>query len=184
MLPIYISYGGTTSLGAGGAGRECFTSPFLSWYNVTKPILMAIVGCLLFAQGSHPVGRLLHVNVVVYLTYLHCSCPMFQNCCSTRKVHGGQRRKTVIHCTAILFNNALLQQTLAGRAKRRNFSSPQTCTSDVFVSNKPVKESGTSYAFILGQLRSVTPAIVDTEADNGQYHYRYPYTDIVLVDVI
>ena len=31
---------------------------------------------------------------------------------------------------------------------------------------------------------TVTPAIVDTEADNGQYHYRLPYTDIVLVDVI
>ena len=92
-------------------------------------------------------GRLLHVNVVVYLTYLHCSCPIFQNCCSSRKVHGGQRRKTVIHRTAILFNNALLQQTLAGRAKRQNLSSPQTCTSDVFASSKPVKESGTSYSF-------------------------------------
>ena len=92
-------------------------------------------------------GRLLHVDVVVYLTYLHFSCPIFQNCCTSRRVHGGQRRKTGIHCTAILFNNALLQQTLAGRAKRRNLSSPQTCTSDVFVSNKPVKESGTSYSF-------------------------------------
>ena len=65
---MYISCGGTTSLRAGGAGRECFISPVLSWYNVTKPLLMQIVGCLLFAQGSHPAGRLLHVDVVVYLT--------------------------------------------------------------------------------------------------------------------
>ena len=102
---------------------------------------------LSFVCSRRPSCRLLHVDVVVYLTYLHCSCPIFQNCCTSRKVHGGQRRKTVIHCTAVLFNNALLQQTLAGRAKRRNLSSLQTCTSDVFFSNKPVKESGTSFSF-------------------------------------
>ena len=53
--------------GRDGAGRECLICPFSSWYNVLKPpqvkvfllILAPIVGCLLFAEGSHPLGRLL-----------------------------------------------------------------------------------------------------------------------------
>ena len=66
--------GGTTLLGASGAGRECLICPFSSWYNVLKPpqvkvfllILAPIVGCLLFAEGSHPLGRLLRKCCCLY----------------------------------------------------------------------------------------------------------------------
>ena len=70
-----VGLGGNASFLSFQVGTKSQSPPL---FKVSLLILTPIVGCLLFAQGSHPAGRLLHVNVVVYLTYLHARVQFFR----------------------------------------------------------------------------------------------------------